>query len=292
LNGRGRRRGWAARLLAATGVVAGLAPVLLVTAPPAWAFTAPVDITNLSSGKFAFDPKVTDINVDDKVLWRNKTNEKHTVTSDTGDFDVTLGAGGTEERRFQKAGTYAYHCKIHDGMTGTVVVQDPNAPPTTTTTAPPTTTTAPPTTTTTAPPTTTTTEPPTTTTTASRPPAGMPAPPVPASAGAQAPTTASSATTTSVPSTTTTTTAPPTTASSAPPVLAGEQPPPGPPPESSTTTGASKPGDTGDQIPTAVGPTSGDDGKLDVTAVALVSLLVAVGVFGAWTLIRVRPGRT
>jgi hypothetical protein len=40
-----------------------------------------------------------------------------------------------------------------------------------------------------------------------------------------------------------------------------------------------------------VGRPAGSDGKLDFGAVVLISLLVVVGLFGAWTLIRVRPGR-
>jgi hypothetical protein len=36
---------------------------------------------------------------------------------------------------------------------------------------------------------------------------------------------------------------------------------------------------------------SNGDNSADPATVALVSALVAVGLFGAWTLIRVRPGR-
>src|SRR5206468_11727614 len=99
--------------------------------------------------------------------------QTHSVTFDSIKSDDTLGTKGAEaERRFNDAGTYTYHCKFHDGMTGTVVVKDPNAPTTTTTAPPPTTTTAAPTTpTTTAPPTTTTAPPTTTTTAPPRPPA-------------------------------------------------------------------------------------------------------------------------
>ena len=130
---RARRGRWAAGLLAAAAGMAGVGPALLATAQPAWAFVGTVDIIGRS-----FSPQVTEIQIDDKVLWRNKSDEKHTVTADSGDFDYIFGAkGAQEERRFETAGTYTYHCRFHDGMTGTVVVRDPNAPPpTTTTTAP------------------------------------------------------------------------------------------------------------------------------------------------------------
>jgi plastocyanin len=269
-------------LLAGAAGLAGLAPVLLATAGPAWAFVETVDIVGRS-----YSPKVSEIEIGDKVLWRNRSDEKHTVTSDSGDFDYTFGAkGAQEERRFQTAGTYTYHCEFHDGMTGTVVVKDPNAPPspTTNTTAPkPTTTTAPPTTTTA--PSTTTTAPSTTTSAPPRPPAEVTPPPAPTTAAAPPPTLATSSTTTA-PTVTTTTTAPPTTTSApAPPTTEQAAAPttsaPAPPATEATRrdteSAAARPGGSGD--------------GLDLGSAALISLLVAVGLFGAWTLIRVRPGR-
>jgi plastocyanin len=297
------RRGWAAVLLAGVAAVAGLGPVLWVTALPAAAAAYNVGIEDKQpkpdpTGEGVFDPVVRRINVNDRVIWKNQTANKHTVTSDPGtvSFDSgDLAPGGSFEFRFATAGTYTYHCTRHPKMVGRVEVVDPNAT-TTTTAAPATTTTSAPTTTTTTAPATTTTAPPTTTTTASpRPAAGpgpQPAPPVPNSAAAPPPPAPSSSTTTSGPSTTTTTTVPPTTPTSAPPVLAeGAE---GTSPPSSTappTTAAQKPGETGDKIPTAAGPPASPGGKLDVAAVALVSALVAVGAFAVWTLIRIRPGR-
>ncbi|MEW6477170.1 MAG: plastocyanin/azurin family copper-binding protein [Actinomycetota bacterium] len=284
-----------------TSGLAGLGSSLLAAAPPAWAFKAQVQMIGKEAREFDFNPRLTQIFIGDRVQWHNDTAARHTVTSDPGSpvaFDSgEIAAGSDFERRFQQVGTYAYHCKIHDQMKGVVEVTDPNAP--TTTTAPPTTTTTapPPTTTTTArPTTTTTTEPPTTTTTtAPRPPAGIEPPPVPATAAAPPspppPPPLASSSTTTVPSSTTTT-VPPTTVTTGPPPPAGEQPaPPTSAPGGVPSTEAPPPPDTGDEMPTAAGPSSGRDGKTDPATVALVSALVAVGLFGAWTLIRVRPGR-
>jgi plastocyanin len=286
---RARRRGWAAVLLAGVTGVAGLGPVLLVTAEPAWAFMAPVKIIERGDNDFEFNPRTTQIEVGDGVTWVNGTDRKHTVTSDPGkdSFDSDeisandgQGADPHYERRFNSPGTYVYRCKIHPKMTGVVEVRDPAA--TTTTTAPTTTTSAP--TTTTTAPTTTTTEPPTTTSTALRPPAAAESPPVPATAAAPPPTLASSSTTT-VPSSTSTT-VPPTTATTGTPPPTQEQAAPPTTPSSQDPTTSS----TGDEISTAIGP-AGRDGGADPATVTLVSALVAVGLFGAWTLIRVRPGR-
>jgi len=269
-------------LLAGISGVAALGPVLWITAAPAFAFAQRVDIVN-----FTYSPATATIKPGDKIIWLNNSNTKHTVTSDAGStgFDYTIAPGREEELRFEKAGTYTYHCKFHSQMTGTIEVGD--TPPTTTAPAPPptTTTTAPPPTTTTAPATTTTAEP-TTTTTAPRPAAGpgpFPFPPAPSSAAAPPPTASS---TTTAPPTTTTTAAPPTTATSAPPALAGGDEPAPPVPSS-----AEQPKNSGDAIPAAAGPPAARGGDLDLAAVGLVSALVAVGAFGAWTLIRVRPGR-
>jgi plastocyanin len=275
-------------LLAGVAGVAGLGPVLLVTVSPAAAASTKFDVK--AAGK-AFSPSHRRIDPGDRVTWTNDDRDvKHSVTSDEGStsFDADLGKyGATFEKRFDTPGTYTYHCKYHDGMVGTI---DVGAPATTTTTAPvapP--TTEPPTTTTTAPATTTTAEP-TTTTTEPRPAAGpVPLPPVPSSAASPPP--AASSTTTSVPSTTTTSTVPPTTATSAPPAVTEEAAPPTGPAPGTPAPSADTTGDTGDEIPTAVGPTANRRAKLDAGTVALVMALVAVGAFGAWTLIRVRPGR-
>lgn len=274
-------------LVAAAAGMAGLAPVLLATAQPAWAFVERVSIDGRS-----YSPKLTEIEIGDGVIWRNQTDEPHSVTFDSLKWDDDLGNRGAQaERRFNNAGTFTYHCKFHDGMKGTVVVKDPNAPTTTTTARPSTTTTAQPATTTTAPPPPTTTAPPTTTTTAPppRPPAEVPGPPVPTTAAAPPPTMASSSTTTQPP--TSTTTAAPTT-TSAPPAPPAEEQVAAPstsssaPPTAETTSG-----DTGDDQKAAIGRPAGSDGELDFGAAVLIALLVAVGLFGAWTLIRVRPGR-
>ena len=58
-----------------------------------------------------------------KVTWTNTDGFPHTVTADNGSFDSGPVAAGTSyARTFKQAGTFAYHCKIHSSMHGTVVV--------------------------------------------------------------------------------------------------------------------------------------------------------------------------
>jgi len=48
----------------------------------------------------------------------------HTVTSDNAAWDSgNIPAGGTFKFTFTTAGTFPYHCTIHPGMTGTIIVQ-------------------------------------------------------------------------------------------------------------------------------------------------------------------------
>ena len=68
------------------------------------------------------------------VRWNNGGPSGHTVTSDGGVFDSgTLAGPGTDAygaptpgaqytRVFSTEGTFAYHCKLHLGMNGAVIV--------------------------------------------------------------------------------------------------------------------------------------------------------------------------
>ena len=47
----------------------------------------------------------------------------HWIVEDSALFDTgTLAAGGSAAHTFTAAGTYTYHCQIHAGMTGRIVV--------------------------------------------------------------------------------------------------------------------------------------------------------------------------
>lgn len=71
-----------------------------------------------------YDPQQVTIKVGDTVTWVNQDAPKHDVVADNGEFKSDLfDKGGTFSFTFTKAGTYPYHCSIHPGMVGTVVVQ-------------------------------------------------------------------------------------------------------------------------------------------------------------------------
>ncbi|MEA2389781.1 MAG: hypothetical protein QOG41_2554 [Thermoleophilaceae bacterium] len=74
---------------------------------------------------FAFKPITVTVNVGDTVTWRNDDTTVHTATADDGSFDTgPLSNGSTGQFRFEKAGTFKYHCTPHaTTMKATVVVK-------------------------------------------------------------------------------------------------------------------------------------------------------------------------
>jgi plastocyanin len=58
------------------------------------------------------------------VTWMNTDSVSHTSTSDASGWDSGIvRPGGQFSVPFQTAGTFKYHCAIHPGMVGTVVVR-------------------------------------------------------------------------------------------------------------------------------------------------------------------------
>jgi len=71
----------------------------------------------------AYNPATITAKVGDKVTWTNNDSVTHTVTLDDNSADSgDLAAGATFDHTFASAGTFAYHCKIHSSMHGTVTV--------------------------------------------------------------------------------------------------------------------------------------------------------------------------
>jgi plastocyanin len=109
----------------------------------------------------AFDPATVHVSVGGTVTWTNDDSVSHSVTADDGSFDSNpschldllgepvgcMTQGQTFPHSFFNAGSFAYHCRIHDNMQGTVVVDPVTSTSSegTTTTSSTTTTSTPPT---------------------------------------------------------------------------------------------------------------------------------------------------
>ncbi|MDP4271302.1 MAG: cupredoxin family copper-binding protein [Bacteroidota bacterium] len=72
----------------------------------------------------SFNPSSLTVAQGTTVTWTNKESVTHTVTSNTSIFNSgSLSNGGTFSYKFNTVGTFPYHCSIHSGMTGTIIVK-------------------------------------------------------------------------------------------------------------------------------------------------------------------------
>ena len=77
-----------------------------------------------SLGNRAYMPDDLSVTVGTTVTWMNSDSVSHTSTSDAAGWNSGVVApGGQFSFAFQTAGTFPYHCTIHPGMVGTVVVR-------------------------------------------------------------------------------------------------------------------------------------------------------------------------
>ena len=70
---------------------------------------------------FAFNPKEITIKAGTEIEWTNQDSVIHDVTTEF--FDHDINPGESFAYTFDTAGTYEYHCDIHQSMTGTITVQ-------------------------------------------------------------------------------------------------------------------------------------------------------------------------
>ena len=72
----------------------------------------------------AFSPSTIAAKVGDVIAWTNGDSVPHTATlkDDPACTTENLGSGETGALTFSAAGTYAFFCKVHPDMTGTIEV--------------------------------------------------------------------------------------------------------------------------------------------------------------------------
>ena len=87
--------------------------------------TAPAGTSVRMAGS-RFEPTTLTVPPGSTVRWFNDDALPHTVTAADSSWDSgNLAPGGSFERRFDSAGSYAYLCRYHPGQTGTIVVVAP-----------------------------------------------------------------------------------------------------------------------------------------------------------------------
>ena len=84
--------------------------------------TIPVGAESLRNR--AFMPDELDVAAGTTVTWVNTDSTTHTSTSNASGWNSgNIAPGSSFSFAFQNAGTFQYHCAIHPGMVGTVLVR-------------------------------------------------------------------------------------------------------------------------------------------------------------------------
>jgi plastocyanin len=82
--------------------------------------TTPVTVT---IADLAYSPDPVQAKVGGAIEWHNEDGVTHTATLDDLDCDTDqITSGQTGVLVFSEAGTYAYHCRIHSSMHGTITI--------------------------------------------------------------------------------------------------------------------------------------------------------------------------
>jgi amicyanin len=107
-------------LLCSVTVLAALLMGAVQAAEPTAANTVQVAILG-----YKFDPPVLTVPVGTTVVWTNRDDVPHTVTSTDKTFKSSgaLDQGDSYSYTFTAAGTYDYYCTVHPFMTAKVIVQ-------------------------------------------------------------------------------------------------------------------------------------------------------------------------
>jgi plastocyanin len=80
--------------------------------------------TAIAIENFQYAPDPITVSAGARVTVTNDDGTVHTLTADQGQFDTgDLDGGASKSITINAPGTYAYHCTIHNYMTGTIEVR-------------------------------------------------------------------------------------------------------------------------------------------------------------------------
>jgi plastocyanin len=95
-----------------------LAGAVCVTAPA----SASPKVYTITLQRLAFGPVPSGLRVGDTIEWVNNDVLLHSATAKDNSFDVQLKPMAHVRMVLKKAGTFAFFCRYHPGMTGTLIV--------------------------------------------------------------------------------------------------------------------------------------------------------------------------
>jgi plastocyanin len=124
----GRRGAWVLVLVLAVPLVSAIAVVttLTVTADDSGPATGggSGSSTTITIRDFTYSPNPDTVPAQATLTVVNGDGTAHTLTADHAGFDTgNLDGSGRATIRVGGPGRYAYHCRIHNYMTGTIVVR-------------------------------------------------------------------------------------------------------------------------------------------------------------------------
>jgi plastocyanin len=83
----------------------------------------PASVATVAIANYAFTPAELTVKAGDTVTFVNRSGETHTASATDGTFESgRLEPNDSFAFTFSKAGTYAYRCRVHTSMRGTIVV--------------------------------------------------------------------------------------------------------------------------------------------------------------------------
>jgi plastocyanin len=80
------------------------------------------EVVQIKITDLAFSPSEITAKVGDTVEWVNGDFIDHSATARAGDWDVMIAKGEAARLVLTKSGTFAYFCRMHPNMTGTINV--------------------------------------------------------------------------------------------------------------------------------------------------------------------------
>ncbi len=106
-------------------VLGAWATVHATTDPAPQPPTTRVASATVMAGMDHFNDQEVHVTPGTTVNWRNPSTNRHQLVVDVNGATVQnpLAPGQTDSVTFDEPGTYTYRCTVHEGMTGTVVVE-------------------------------------------------------------------------------------------------------------------------------------------------------------------------
>ena len=97
-----------------------LLPPLIPFAAGSEAEAAKPRMHTVVMGNMKFGPVPAGIKAGDVIVWVNRDMVPHTATARNGSFDVNPAARQSRRMTVTRAGTFAFYCRFHPGMQGTL----------------------------------------------------------------------------------------------------------------------------------------------------------------------------